>query len=110
MSSSGNVLKTVFNFFGQGFNMLGNAFEMTSRQRKDTGLWRQFLPFARGIPGRPDDILGEQKCDGPIVPLWSIGRGRPLKRGGQITFGSLKDCVASAIEGKVLRDETLWKS
>jgi predicted aconitase len=30
--------------------------------------------------------------------------------GRQITFGSLKDCVASAIEGRVLRDETLWKS
>lgn len=28
----------------------------------------------------------------------------------KITFGSLKDCVASAIEGKVVRDETLWKS
>ena len=26
----------------------------------------------------------------------------------QITFGSLKDCVASAVEGKVVRDETLW--
>jgi predicted aconitase len=26
----------------------------------------------------------------------------------QITFGSLKDCVASAIEGKVIRDESLW--
>jgi len=30
--------------------------------------------------------------------------------GRQITFGSLKDCVASAMEGKVVRDETLWKS
>jgi predicted aconitase len=28
----------------------------------------------------------------------------------QITFGSLKDCVASAIEGRVIRDETLWMS
>jgi predicted aconitase len=28
----------------------------------------------------------------------------------QITFGSLKDCVASAIEGRVIRDETLWLS
>ena len=28
----------------------------------------------------------------------------------QITFGSLKDCVASAVEGRVLRDETLWVS
>lgn len=28
--------------------------------------------------------------------------------GRQITFGSLKDCVTSAIEGKVVRDETLW--
>ena len=28
----------------------------------------------------------------------------------QITFGSLKDCVASAVEGRVLRDETLWIS
>jgi len=26
----------------------------------------------------------------------------------QITFGSLKDCVDSAIAGKVLREETLW--
>jgi predicted aconitase len=26
----------------------------------------------------------------------------------QITFGSLKDCVASAVEGRVIRDETLW--
>ena len=28
--------------------------------------------------------------------------------GKQITFGSLKDCVASAIEGRVIRDESLW--
>jgi len=28
--------------------------------------------------------------------------------GRQITFGSLKDCVASAIEGRVIRDESLW--
>lgn len=28
--------------------------------------------------------------------------------GRQITFGSLKDCVASALEGKVMRDESLW--
>jgi len=28
--------------------------------------------------------------------------------GRQITFGSLKDCVESAIAGKVVRDETLW--
>jgi len=28
----------------------------------------------------------------------------------QITFGSLKDCVASAIEGRVIRDESLWTS
>jgi cis-L-3-hydroxyproline dehydratase len=28
--------------------------------------------------------------------------------GRQITFGSLKDCVASAIEGRVVRDESLW--
>lgn len=28
----------------------------------------------------------------------------------QITFGSLKDCVASAIEGRVIRDEILWIS
>jgi predicted aconitase len=28
--------------------------------------------------------------------------------GKQITFGSLKDCVASAIAGKVVRDESLW--
>jgi predicted aconitase len=29
--------------------------------------------------------------------------------GRQITFGSLKDCVASAVEGRVVRDESLWK-
>lgn len=29
--------------------------------------------------------------------------------GKQITFGSLKDCVESAIAGKVIRDETLWQ-
>ena len=28
----------------------------------------------------------------------------------QIAFGSLKDCVASAIKGRVVRDETLWIS
>jgi cis-L-3-hydroxyproline dehydratase len=28
--------------------------------------------------------------------------------GRQIAFGSLKDCVASAIEGRVIRDESLW--
>lgn len=28
--------------------------------------------------------------------------------GRQITFGSLKDCVASAVEGRVVRDESLW--
>lgn len=28
--------------------------------------------------------------------------------GKQITFGSLKDCVASAVEGRVIRDESLW--
>jgi predicted aconitase len=28
--------------------------------------------------------------------------------GRKITFGSLKDCVASAVEGRILRDETLW--
>ena len=28
----------------------------------------------------------------------------------EITFGSLKDCVASAIEGRVIRDESLWTS
>jgi predicted aconitase len=28
--------------------------------------------------------------------------------GRQITFGSLKDCVASAMEGRVVRDESLW--
>ncbi|HAV76422.1 MAG TPA: aconitase subunit 1 [Anaerolineae bacterium] len=30
--------------------------------------------------------------------------------GRQITFGSLKDCVESAVEGNVIRDETLWTS
>lgn len=28
--------------------------------------------------------------------------------GKQITFGSLKDCVESAVEGKIIRDESLW--
>lgn len=28
----------------------------------------------------------------------------------EITFGSLKDCVTSAIEGRVIRDESLWTS
>lgn len=28
----------------------------------------------------------------------------------KITFGSLKDCVASAVEGRIVRDETLWKN
>lgn len=28
--------------------------------------------------------------------------------GKQITFGSLKDCVKSAVAGKVIRDESLW--
>lgn len=28
----------------------------------------------------------------------------------KITFGSLKDCVTSAIEGKIIRDESLWTS
>lgn len=28
--------------------------------------------------------------------------------GRQITFGSLKDCVASAVAGKIIRDESLW--
>ena len=28
--------------------------------------------------------------------------------GRQITFGSLKDCVTSAVEGQVVRDESLW--
>jgi len=28
--------------------------------------------------------------------------------GRKIAFGSLKDCVNSAIEGKIVRDETLW--
>ena len=28
----------------------------------------------------------------------------------KIAFGSLKDCVNSAIEGKVVRDELLWQN
>jgi predicted aconitase len=27
----------------------------------------------------------------------------------RVTFGSLADCVASAIEGRVVRDETVWQ-
>ena len=30
--------------------------------------------------------------------------------GRKITFGSLKDCVASRLEGRVIRDELLWTS
>jgi predicted aconitase len=30
--------------------------------------------------------------------------------GKQITFGSLQDCVASAVAGRVIRDESLWTS
>jgi len=29
--------------------------------------------------------------------------------GAQVTFGSMEDCVRSAIAGKVIRDETLWQ-
>ncbi len=29
--------------------------------------------------------------------------------GAQVTFGSMEDCVRSAIKGKVIRDETLWQ-
>jgi len=29
--------------------------------------------------------------------------------GKQIAFGSLADCVQSAVEGKIVRDDTLWK-
>lgn len=29
--------------------------------------------------------------------------------GRNITFGSLKDCVESAVAGRIVRDETLWK-
>jgi hypothetical protein len=32
----------------------------------------------------------------------------PGMLGRKITFGSLKDCVASAVEGRVIRDESLW--
>jgi predicted aconitase len=28
----------------------------------------------------------------------------------RVTFGSLADCVASAIEGRVVRDDSLWRS
>ena len=28
----------------------------------------------------------------------------------RVTFGSLADCVRSAIEGRVVRDESLWQS
>ena len=30
--------------------------------------------------------------------------------GRKIAFGSLKDCVNSAIEGKIIRDESLWQN
>jgi hypothetical protein len=29
--------------------------------------------------------------------------------GTQVTFGSLSDCVRSAVAGRVVRDETLWR-
>ena len=28
----------------------------------------------------------------------------------RVTFGSLEDCVWSAVEGRVLRDESLWNT
>jgi predicted aconitase len=28
----------------------------------------------------------------------------------RVTFGSLEDCVRSAVEGRVLRDESLWNT
>ena len=28
----------------------------------------------------------------------------------RVTFGSLEDCVRSAVEGRVLRDEVLWNT
>ena len=30
--------------------------------------------------------------------------------GRKITFGSLQDCVASAVEGRILHDDSLWKN
>jgi predicted aconitase len=33
----------------------------------------------------------------------------PALLGTQVTFGSLSDCVQSAIEGRVIRDESLWE-
>jgi len=30
--------------------------------------------------------------------------------GTEVTFGALKDCVQSAVEGRVIRDNTLWES
>jgi predicted aconitase len=30
--------------------------------------------------------------------------------GRNITFGSLRDCVNSAVEGKIVRDESLWQN
>ena len=29
--------------------------------------------------------------------------------GTQVIYGSLADCVRSAVEGRVVRDETLWE-
>jgi predicted aconitase len=28
----------------------------------------------------------------------------------RVTFGSLADCVRSAVEGRVMRDESLWEA
>ncbi len=35
---------------------------------------------------------------------------RPGLLGKKIAFGSLKDCVDSAVEGKIIRDDSLWAS
>ena len=39
-----------------------------------------------------------------------FGYYTPGLLGRKIAFGSLKDCVNSAIEGKIVRDESLWTS
>ena len=30
--------------------------------------------------------------------------------GTTVTFGSLEDCVQSAVQGKIVRDESLWQA
>ncbi len=33
----------------------------------------------------------------------------PANTGFEVVYGSLSDCVASAVAGRVVRDETVWR-